>query len=71
MVNSPSYNRKLDAETAEMIIANRCLDQDYPNISDILGSDWGACYPMRQRTPEEYMKLAIDHAYRILPKTYE
>lgn len=56
-----------DAETAEMIINNRGLNQDYPNVSDILGSDWAANLPMKQRTPSEYLAQAVERAYMVYP----
>ena len=55
------------AEDAESWIRNAALDQDYPNVSPILGSDWGVNYPMVHRTPEEYVELAVRHAHRIFP----
>ncbi len=61
----------MNAEQAEMIINNRCLDRDYPNFSDILGSDWITTYGMKQRTPQEYKQLAVEHAYSTLPTMWK
>ena len=62
---------KMTAEQAEMIINNRCLDRQYPSFSDIFGDDWVCAYRLKDRTPEEWNQLAINHAYATLPTMWK
>jgi hypothetical protein len=56
------------AEDIESRISNRCLDSGFPNVSDLLGSDWASSYNTRGwESPEQYRNTAIAHAHRIYP----
>ena len=45
----------------------RAKQQDYPFLSDLLGSDWSASLPLRSRTPEQYLIAAANVARRLYP----
>ena len=59
------------AEYIEMIINNRCLDRDYPHLSDLLGSDWGVGTLLGYESPQEYQEKAVALAYRRYPSMWK
>lgn len=56
---------QLDTVLEEM--EYRAKHQDYPYLSDLLGSDWGASLPLCSRTPEQYLIAAANVARRLYP----
>ena len=45
----------------------RAKQQDYPYLSDLLGSDWVAHLPVCSRTPVQYLIAAANVARRLYP----
>lgn len=57
------YNRdgtRIQVETAIEVIEARCAKVAYPNLSDVLGADWGWGYTYS--SPEGYKVFAIQAA---------
>ena len=57
------YNRdgtRYQVETVIEAIESRCAKASYPNLSDLLGSDWG--FGFAYSGPEGYKAFAIERA---------
>jgi len=63
-----SDGTKLSSETIRAMIDSRLeaatINNPFPSMSDILGSDWGVAFP-RPKTQEEYMSQILKCASRI------
>jgi len=63
MLTNPDGSRYA-LESVEEVINDRCDKQDFPNLSDVLGSDWSAAYGWRPLDPAGYRALALRAATR-------
>lgn len=62
MMTNPDGSRYSMYSIAE-IIEDRCSKTDYPYLSDVLGSDWGA-HIYGWKSPEHFKQTALKIAER-------
>lgn len=59
------FNRdgtRYQLETVIEAIEARCAKSKYPNLSDLLGADWGFSKDSAYMTPQGYRLIAIERA---------
>jgi hypothetical protein len=61
---------KIWAEDIQSRISNRLLDNEWANLSDLLGSDWIVFYGF-PRNPTEYKAFAMAAAFAKYPSYWE
>ena len=63
MLTNPDGSRYA-LESVEEEINARCDKQDFPRLTDVLGSDWSSAYGWRPLDPAGYRALALRAAAR-------